>query len=103
MREIIAGIFIICGIIIFCISIFGIYRLKYVMNRMHAAALGDTLGLALIIIGLMIVGIDIFHGAKYLLIILFFWMTSPIATNMIARIEVLTNKDYEERVLERDN
>ena len=64
MRETIAGIFIICGIAIFCISVFGIYRLKYVMNRMHAAALGDTLGLALIVIGLMIVGIDMFHCAK---------------------------------------
>ena len=94
MREIIAGIFICMGTIVFALSLLGIYRLKYVMNRMHAAAMG----LGLVVIGLIILGHDVFHIAKYILVILFFWMSSPIASHMIGKVEMLTNKDYDERV-----
>lgn len=98
MREVIAIIFMIAGILVFMIALLGIYRLKYVMNRMHAAALGDTLGLGLIALGLMMMGQDVFHIGKYILVILFFWMSSPIASHMIGKVEMLTNKDYDERV-----
>lgn len=98
MREIIVGIFICMGTIVFALSLLGIYRLKYVMNRMHAAAMGDTMGLGLVVIGLIILGHDVFHIAKYILVILFFWMSSPIASHMIGKVEMLTNKDYDERV-----
>ncbi|NCC16136.1 MAG: monovalent cation/H(+) antiporter subunit G [Clostridia bacterium] len=101
MREAIAAIFIIFGLIVFLISIFGIFRFKYVLNRMHAAALGDTLGLGLIVVGLMIYSLNFFVVAKLLLIILFFWLSAPIATHSIAKVEVLTNKNYEERVREK--
>lgn len=98
MREIIAAICMVGGLFIFLVSLLGIYRLKYVMNRMHAAALGDTMGLGLIVLGLLFLGKDFFHIAKYILVILFFWLSSPIASHMIAKVEMLTNKDYDERV-----
>ncbi|KXL53327.1 Na(+)/H(+) antiporter subunit G [Anaerotignum neopropionicum] len=101
MREAIAAVFIIMGLIVFLLSIFGIFRFKYVLNRIHAAALGDTLGLASIVVGLMILDMNFFAGAKLFLIILFFWMSGPIATHSIAKVEVLTNKSYEERVREK--
>lgn len=101
MRELLASVFIIGGISVFVISLLGIFRLKYVLNRMHAAAIGDTLGLGLIVVGLMVVGIDIFHDLKYLLIILFFWLSAPISTHMITKIEILTNEEHEERVREK--
>ena len=46
----------------------------------------------------MIMSDSVFVIAKYVLIILFFWLTSPIATHMIAKVELLTNKDAEERM-----
>lgn len=98
MREIFAIIFLIAGMVVFALSVLGIYRLKYVMNRMHAAAMGDTLGLGLIVIGLMLLGQNWSHIAKYVLVIVFFWMSSPIASHMIGKVEMLTNKDYDERV-----
>jgi len=101
IREIIAAICIIIGIFVFLCSILGVYRFKYVMNKMHAAALGDTMGIFFVILGLLILGKDIFHMIKYALIILFFWLSSPIATHMIAKVELLTEKDCEERMKER--
>ena len=98
MREIIAGIFICMGTIVFALSLLGIYRLKYVMNRMHAAAMGDTMGLGLVVIGLIILGHVVVHIAKYILVILVFCVYRPIASHMIGKVEMLTNKDYDERV-----
>ena len=98
IREILAAVCIVLGILVFFCSILGVYRLKYVLNRMHAAALGDTLGLFLVVLGLLILGKDMFHMLKYALIVIFFWVSSPIATHMIAKVELLTDKDYEERM-----
>mgnify|MGYP001001362536 CR=1 FL=1 len=101
MREIIAAVFIIGGLLVFILSLIGVFRFKYVLNRMHAAALGDTLGLGLIVVGLIILSVNFFTSAKLLLIIFFFWLSSPIATHSIAKVEMLTNKNYEERVHEK--
>ena len=61
IREIIAAICIFIGLFVFLCSILGIYRFKYAMNRMHAAALGDTMGIFFVVLGLLILGQDIFH------------------------------------------
>ena len=59
IREIIAAICIFIGLFVFLCSILGIYRFKYAMNRMHAAALGDTMGIFFVVLGLLILGQDI--------------------------------------------
>ena len=43
---------ILCGMIVFGIELFGVFKFGYVLNRMHAAALGDTLGISLCMLGL---------------------------------------------------
>ena len=101
VREIIAAICIIIGLLVFLCGTFGVFRLKYVLNKMHAAALGDTMGLFFIVLGLIILSSNVFVIAKFVLIILFFWLTSPIATHMIAKVELLTNKDAEERMKDK--
>ena len=101
VREIIAAICIIIGLLVFLCGTYGVFRLKYVLNKMHAAALGDTMGLFMIVLGLIILSSNIFVIAKFILIILFFWLTSPIATHMLAKVELLTNKDAEERMKDR--
>lgn len=101
IREIIAALCIILGLFVFLCATFGVFRFKYVMNKMHAAALGDTMGLFLLVLGLMILGGGFFVIAKLVLIILFLWLTSPIATHLIAKVELLTNPDAEERMKQK--
>lgn len=101
IREIFAAICILVGLFVFLCATFGVFRFKYVMNKMHAAALGDTMGLFLVVLGLMLLSGEVFVIAKFILIILFFWMTSPIATHMIAKVELMTNRDAEERMKEK--
>lgn len=101
IREIIAAVCIMIGLFVFLCATFGVFRLKYVMNKMHAAALGDTMGLFMVVLGLIILSSNVFIIAKFILIILFFWLTSPIATHMLAKVELLTNKNAEERMKEK--
>lgn len=90
----IAGIaLIICGIIVFGIELFGVFKFGYVLNRMHAAAMGDTLGIALCMTGLIILcGLN-FTSLKMLLVVVFLWFASPVASHMLVRFEVETNEE----------
>ncbi|MDE6913493.1 MAG: monovalent cation/H(+) antiporter subunit G [Lachnospiraceae bacterium] len=92
IRFLIGTAFLICGTIIFGIELFGVFKLKYVLNRMHAAAMGDTFGIALSMLGLVILcGLN-FTSVKMILVVVFLWFASPVASHMLARFEVTTNE-----------
>ncbi len=93
VKLIVGTLFLICGLVIFFTEIFGVFHFKYVLNRMHAAAMGDTLGISSCLIGLMIFSGLNFTTLKIMLIVIFLWITSPVSSHMIARLEVTTNED----------
>lgn len=93
IRYCIGALLIICGLVIFIIEIIGVFRFKYVLNRMHAAALGDTLGIGLSFLGLIMISGFSFTSLKLILVIIFLWFASPTASHLIARLEVTTNDD----------
>ncbi len=82
---------ILAGLIFELISVLGVYRLNYVLNRMHAAAMGDTLGISAVLIGLMVLRGISFDSLKFLLIIFFLWLASPVSSHLIARLETTMN------------
>lgn len=45
-------LFLITGIVIFAIELYGAYHYHYVLNRMHMAAFGDTFGIGVSLLGL---------------------------------------------------
>ena len=53
-RLILGAVVLALGVITTLIAILGVYRFRFIMNRMHCAAMIDTLGIALILVGLMI-------------------------------------------------
>lgn len=93
LRLIIGCAFIICGLVIFFTEIFGVFHFHYVLNRMHATAMGDTLGIASCMIGLMIFSGFNFTSLKLLLIVIFLWFASPVSSHVLARLEVATNEN----------
>lgn len=99
---IIAAIFIIVGIVILAIGVLGVYRFHFVLNRMHAAALGDTFGIASVLIGVMILSGFTFTTLKILLIVIFLWFASPVSSHLISRLEVTTNENIERECEVRD-
>lgn len=83
------------GIFIFIIEMIGVFRFRYVLNRMQAAALGDTLGIGCCLLGLMVISGLNFTSLKLFLVIVFLWFSSPVSSHLIARLEVTTNEDEE--------
>ena len=83
------------GLVLFAIQLYGVFHMKYVLNRMHSAAVGDTLAISLSLIGLMILcGIN-FDTLKMSLILVFLWFSSPVSSHMIAKMEYGVNPENE--------
>lgn len=84
------------GLCIFLLELFGVFKFKYVLNRMHAAAMGDTLGLGASLSGLILLSGWNITSAKMALVLIFLWLASPVSSHLISRLEVVTNEQLAE-------
>lgn len=103
LRFVIAALFLLSGLFVLGVATLGLFRLNYVLNRIHASAKCDTLGAMLILIGVAIlVGIS-FTTLKLVILIIFIWLTNPAAVFLVGRTEILTNPYIEDEceVVER--
>ena len=73
IRLILGASLLLIGLIIFFVELYGIFHFRYVLNRMHAAAMGDTLGISCSLIGLMIFSGLNFTTFKMMLVVAFLW------------------------------
>lgn len=96
VRLAVGGLLLLAGLSIFLVELYGVFHFKYVLNRMHASAMGDTLGITCSLAGLMVLSGLNFATLKMALVILFLWVASPVASHMLARLEVETNEDIVE-------
>ena len=105
IREITGACLILMGVGVIITAVAGTYRFKYVLNRMHASALCDTLGLLLVLSGLIVISGLTALSAKMFAIIVFMWMASPVMSHLIARAEVITYAHIEDEceVVTRDD
>ena len=92
VRWILTAAFMVLGLFVCCVGVYGVFKLKYAANRMHAAALNDTMGISLCLVGLAISAPDVFTALKILLVVVFLWLASPVASHLLCRLEVETNE-----------
>lgn len=95
IQLIVGSIFLVIGMVILFTELFGVFHFKYVLNRMHAAAMGDTLGIGACLIGLMIFSGLNFTTLKMFLVIVFLWFASPVSSHVLSRLEVATNEELD--------
>ena len=87
----IAALLLLGGMITLLATIVGIFRFPYVLNRIHFAAKCDTFGVLLTLSSLALMfGWDS-ATLKISLIVIFIWITIPVASHLIADLEVSTN------------
>ncbi len=98
IRLVIGAAFLFCGLAFFVMEIYGIFKYDYVINRMHAAAIGDTMGISLSLAGLMIFSGLNFTTLKIALIVVFLWFSSPVASHLLANLEVTTCDDKDKHM-----
>ena len=96
IRFVLTAGFLLGGLIFLTTSVIGTYKFDYVLNRMQAAAMGDTLGILFCLLGLGFSSPDVWIGLKLLLIIIFLWFSSPVSSHLIARLEVTINPIWDQ-------
>lgn len=95
IRFLLGGGLLLAGLATFIIEMIGAFRFRYILNKMHAAAIGDTLGIGFALLGLIVMSGFNFTSLKLFLVIVFLWFSSPVSSHLIARLEVSTNEDEE--------
>lgn len=81
------------GLFAICVSAVGLFRFKYVLNRIHAAAITDTIGVLGLMLGLALLCGWCVMTLKIGIIVVFMWMAGPVVTHLITKMELLTERD----------
>ncbi|MBQ4343967.1 MAG: monovalent cation/H(+) antiporter subunit G [Erysipelotrichaceae bacterium] len=98
INVILGTLFLFGGLFVVVASVFGNYKFRYVLNRMHSSAMQDTLGLLFVLIGLIFYSGFTFVALKFLFVIVFFWISSPACSHLLVRMEVTTNEKIKDEV-----
>lgn len=93
IRTIIATVFFALSVFIFVSEVIGVFKFKYVLNRMHATAMGDTCGILFAVIGVIVLNGFCMTSLKLLLIPIFFFLTGPVLTHLIGKAEITDYKN----------
>ena len=80
IRYGLAALLEIAGLFVLLSAVLGLFRFRYALSRIHAAALADTLGILLMLCGLMVASV-----------IALLWCASPVASHLIGRLEITVN------------
>jgi multicomponent Na+:H+ antiporter subunit G len=84
----IGGVCVVLGGVFMVIGALGLVRMPDVFTRMHAASVADTLGVGLILVGLILFAGFTLVSVKLVFLILFIALTSPAATHAVAQAAI---------------
>ncbi len=87
ISDIIVAILLFGGLFFFMVGTLGIIRFPDVFTRAHSAAKCDTLGAVLCLSSLVVLEGLSMVSFKFILILVFVWITNPTATHLIAKAE----------------
>lgn len=100
IRLAIASMFLLIAVFVFFSEVIGFFRFRYILDRIHAAGLGDTLGIMSVAVAVAILWGLPNACLKLLLIVVFMMLTGPVLTHLLANMEVRSHNnaggEYEE-------
>ena len=98
LRFILVALCMLGGMFTMIVAILGLYRFDFALNRIHSSAMGDTLSLFLFVLGLVIaVGWNVV-ALKLVLVLLLQWLTSPLASHLLAQFEYHADENLAEHI-----
>ena len=101
-RFILTAVLLAVSVIAFASGVAGNFRFGFVLNRIHAAGIGDTLGLLCAALAVMIGSGEAAVILKLILIVVFMWCTSPVSTHFLGQIEYYMDDTLDEHVRRED-
>jgi len=93
LRFAVAAVLFLGGLYFILTGIVGTFRFRYVLNRLHAAAIIDTLGLFLCMAALIVTFGFSLASVKLLCAVVFMWLTSPISAHLITRLQLMLEEE----------
>lgn len=92
----IVGVALVClGVVVVLIAALGLFRFKETLDLIHAGALADTMGVFLVLAGVMVLWGLTVATAKLILALVILWVTNPVSAHLIARMELITGRGIE--------
>lgn len=91
IRFTVAAVLIVLGLCSFGAAVLGAYRFGFVLNRMHAAGIGDTAGIFFVIASLAVARGLQMDTLKLVVLVFFLWFTSPVSAHFLGQVEYYTN------------
>lgn len=88
-------LFLAAGLILEFLSVFGVNRFHYSLNRLHSASIADTIGLLCIVIACVIRSSSIAAAIKFICVYLFMLLTCPISGHLISFLVYRTDPEVE--------
>lgn len=88
---------VIFGVFALFSAVLGLFRLRGALDRIHAAAMADTLGLFSLLIGAALLHGWSLPAGKTVLVLLILWRTGPVACHLLAGMEADDIPEREER------
>ena len=85
LLDILSVVALLLGTLILIFAALGVARFPDFYSRLHAAGKGDTLGLALVLLGLILTAGLTFVSLKLGFVIFFVFLLNPTATHALAR------------------
>ena len=95
LRFIVSCVLTLGGLFAMISGVAGVFRFKYALSHIHAAALIDTAGILLMLLGLIVAEGFTVTSLKMLAVIAILWLTSPVSSHLIGRMEVTSNDELE--------
>ena len=91
IRFIAAAVLIVLGLCSFGSAVLGAYRFGFILNRMHAAGIGDIAGIFFVVASLAVARGLQMDTLKLVVLVFFLWFTSPVSTHFLGQVEYYTN------------
>jgi multicomponent Na+:H+ antiporter subunit G len=91
--DILSWICFVTGTMTIVIGAVGMLRLPDLYARMHGAGIIDTLGIALVLLGLLLQAGFTIVAVKLVLILIFIFYTSPVTTHALARAAIADGQE----------
>ena len=83
--DLLSAVFVLTGGFFLVVGGIGLVRLPDLFTRLHAAGVGDTLGVGLFVLGFMVQAGFSTVTLKLVLVLLFLLLTGPVATHALAK------------------
>ena len=103
IRFAISAVMTLAGLFVLLSGVVGVFRFKYALTRIHAAALFDTVGILLMVGGVIVAQGLTIASVKMLIVIAILWMSSPVSSHLIGRLVITINDRLEKDMTVADS